>query len=243
MLNLDQRKAKLSTAVKWSLGLLAAVIISPIIFLAIKGLVGLAIAAIVGMGIINFAPVLSMKFANWKLKALKDEARENPIETRQNQALAARARIQAAQKELTIFSAEVKNMSDEIRELHKTEPDDAADMEKQFITVEKNYNRKAQSLTAAIAQVEQFEKATARAAKKWKMAQSMLRINKMMGATADAEMDKILASEALDSVSSAMNLAMAEMETTLYNPDPPSIAHQPSQVIDIPVLQEVKVAR
>ena len=68
---LDIRKARLSSAVKWGLGIAAAVLISPVIFLAVQGLIGLALAGIVGLAIINFAPVLGMKFANWKLKAIK----------------------------------------------------------------------------------------------------------------------------------------------------------------------------
>jgi len=36
-------------------------VISPVIFMVVKGLVGLAI--------INFAPVAGMKFTNWKLPA------------------------------------------------------------------------------------------------------------------------------------------------------------------------------
>ena len=47
--------------------------------------IGLVIAAIVGLAIVMFTPVVAIKFANWRLQAIKAESRANPIETLQNQ--------------------------------------------------------------------------------------------------------------------------------------------------------------
>jgi hypothetical protein len=69
---------------KWAtIGLvgLVGLIVSPIIFLAIQGLVGLVIAGVVGLSIVTFTPWMTMKFANWKVRAIMSEAKENPIET------------------------------------------------------------------------------------------------------------------------------------------------------------------
>lgn len=81
MMDLDNiKRQKLATYAKWGLALLAAAIISPIIFFAVKGLIGLALAGLIGLTIVNFAPVVAMKFANWKVKAITHEAKQNPIE-------------------------------------------------------------------------------------------------------------------------------------------------------------------
>lgn len=224
---------RLSTKVKWLLGLVAAFVVAPVIFMVVKGLIGLAVAGLVGLTIINFAPVAALKFANWKLQGLKGEARANPIETRQNLALEARARIVAAQGELTTFTAEVKNFTDEVKELTKTQPEDAADFADQLRKLQQLLKFKQDGLAAAIRSAEQFEAATARAARKWKVAQSAIRMQRLAGAAADDAMSKILAEESLDSVQTAMNRALAELDTAIAMSAPPAITNQPSTFIDV----------
>jgi hypothetical protein len=71
----------LAKKVQWGLGLAGAAIVSPVIFLAVKGLIGLSIAGLIGVTVWNFAPVVGIKLATWKLRAVKADARNNPIET------------------------------------------------------------------------------------------------------------------------------------------------------------------
>mgnify|MGYP006055801867 FL=1 len=81
MNKIEQIKSSYDKWVKILLIGAASIIVSPIIFFAVKGAVGLALAAFVGLIIVNAAPVVSMKIANWKVKAITSEAKENPIET------------------------------------------------------------------------------------------------------------------------------------------------------------------
>ncbi len=230
--DLDPRKAKIATALKWILGLLAAAVIAPFIFLAIKGLIGLAVAAIIGLAIVNFMPVLSMKMANWKLFAMKGEARSRPIETRQKQAIEARERIQQAEVALTEFSAEVKNFADMVSNLP---PEDAKDFATQLTDLRRLLKFKQDALRTTRDRTEEFEAATARAARKWKVAQAGMRMSKFLGAKSDDALNKILAEEALDSVQTAMNRALAELETAaaMASGDAPALTHQPADVIEM----------
>ena len=86
----DRRRARLTALAKWGIGLAGAVVIAPMVFLAVKGILGLALAGVLGLALVHGAPVAAMKFANWRLRGLKQEARANPIETRQNIAMQAR---------------------------------------------------------------------------------------------------------------------------------------------------------
>lgn len=240
-MDIDPKKLRLAAGVKWALGLAGAVLIAPVVFLAVKGLVGLALAAIVGLAMVNFAPVLSMKFANWKLRGMKDEARTNPIETRQNLAIKARERIAAAEIALTEFSTEVRNFADEVTALSKTQPDDAKDFAEQLANLRLLMQRKQDGLTAARLSADDFEAATARAARKWKVAQSAIRMQRLAGAAADDAMNKILAEESLDAVQSAMNRALAELDTAIAMSSQPALSHQPVDVIEmVPVGQKEK---
>jgi hypothetical protein len=80
-MNIEQKRANYDKWFKIGLVALAALLLSPIIFLVVKGIVGLALAAGIGLIIVNLAPVFSMKLANWKVKGIIAEAKENPIET------------------------------------------------------------------------------------------------------------------------------------------------------------------
>lgn len=231
----DDKKQRLATAVKWGIGLLAAAIIAPVVFLAVQGLVGLIVAGVLGLAIVNFAPVMGMKFANWKLKGLKHEARANPIETRQQIGLQVRARLRDAAQELTTFAAEVLNFADEVKSLRAAQPEDAADFEAQLKALQQLLDLKRRRLQEADAEADAFEQATARAARKWKVAQSAIRMNKLAGADQDAAMDKLLADESLDAVQTAMNRALAELDTALAT-SVPQIEHTPAPVLGAPTL-------
>lgn len=226
----EDKKQRLATAVKWGIGLLAAVIIAPVVFLAVQGLIGLIVAGVLGLAIVNFAPVMGMKFANWKLKGLKHEARANPIETRQQIALQVRARLRDAAQELTTFATEVRNFADEVKSLRVAQPEDAADFELQLSSLQHLLDLKRGRLQEAEAEAEAFENATARAARKWKVAQSAIRMNKLAGADQDAAMDKLLADESLDAVQTAMNRALAELDTALAT-SVPQLGHAPTAVL------------
>ena len=231
----DDKKQQLATAVKWGIGLLAAAIIAPVVFLAVQGLIGVMVAGTLGLALVNFAPVLGMKFANWKLKGLKHEARANPIETRQQIGLQVRARLRDAAQELTTFAAEVLNFADEVKSLRATQPEDAADFEAQLKALQQLLDLKRRRLQEADAEADAFEQATARAARKWKVAQSAIRMNKLAGADQDAAMDKLLADESLDAVQTAMNRALAELDTALAT-SVPQIEHAPATVLGAPTL-------
>lgn len=224
-LGTDQRKARLAAFAKWGLGLTAAVLIAPFIFLAVKGIVGLAVALILGLGIIHGAPVLGMKFANWKLAGMKWAARTNPIETRQNIAVQARQRIDAATEELKVFSTEVRMFSQEVEDLRRAQPEDVADFEEQLIGLQRLLALKTQGIKDATAKANDFEQATQRAARKWKVAQSALRMKKLSGSVVDNEMNKLLAAESLDSVQTAMNSALADLDIVLALQKMPAFEH------------------
>ena len=72
-MNNEQKRAAYDKWIKVGLIGLFALVVSPIIFMVVKGLLGLLVAATVGLVAVNLAPVVSMKIANWKIKAIVAE--------------------------------------------------------------------------------------------------------------------------------------------------------------------------
>lgn len=214
MLPAETRK-KLGTVLTWGGGLLAVGLAAPFIVMTVKGLLGLALALVLGLALVHFAPYLAMKLANLGLKARKHEAATNPIETLQHQVMLAQARLKQAEQELVTFNTERRNFEGEVRTLNYEHPEDAAEFNEQLEALEKLAAYKEQKLAEATTEIKQMEAAIRRASAKWKVAQAAIRMNKLTGQAANSQMDKILQTEAIGSVQTAMNRAMAEMDVAM----------------------------
>ena len=126
------KHARFATISKWALGLVGAVIISPVIFLAIKGVVGLAIAGMVGLVIVNFSPWVGMKLANMKYKLIKHESRTNPVDTLENVYLEKQSQRAEFKSQITAFRAKVAAFSDKVEGFKIMYPNDAVKFETQL---------------------------------------------------------------------------------------------------------------
>lgn len=216
----EERGKKLSAVVKYGLMLAVCFAVAPFIFGAIQGLVGLLVAGAISYTAIELTPWFSRKVANGVMKLLRHEARTNPIETRMNILIDMREKLKQYANEITTFAAEVRNFADEVKALQQTQPEDAADFEEQLRNLHLLLERKKQAYERATAQANEFEVATQRAARKWKVAQSAIRMNKLAGQSKDDMLNKIMAEEALDSVQTAMNRAFAELDTAVAEHGP-----------------------
>lgn len=124
--DLESRRKKVATLAKWGLGLAGAVIISPIVFFAVKGIVGLVLAFVVGQAVIHLAPVFSLKLANLRIKLLTKEVEGNPIETLINLRIEKEKELAHADQQIVEFETEVLNYDDETKVFKKKYPDEAA---------------------------------------------------------------------------------------------------------------------
>lgn len=121
----DQRKRQvIEKVVKWGVGLLGAAVISPIVFLAVKGLVGLLVAFAVGFVAINFAPVFATVVSNLAMKAFVAAIGANPIETMQNLYVEKVGELNQAAKNIRDFETELLNFHDQVTDVRNQYPDD-----------------------------------------------------------------------------------------------------------------------
>lgn len=246
-MNDEERKARLATALKWGLGLGAAVLIAPIVFLAVKGIVGLGLAVLAGLVIINLAPVVSLRLATWRIQGLKGIARNSPIETREKLALDKHAALKKMSESITAYATEVNNFASEVRDLAKQYPDEAAEFENKLQKCMSLLQLQRMKYREAVSALAGFEAATERAKMKWKVAQSAIRMERLSGQQAQSAMDKILADEALDSVESAMNQAFAGLDTSIMEIEAtraaPALPHSQHDVIELTPTKVKEVSR
>lgn len=219
-MNAPFKGSKLATGLKWGLGLGAAVLVAPVVFLAVKGIVGLAAAAVVGLVLINGAPVLAMTLANWKLKGIKYAATSNPVETLQNAYREQDAALDRFRQSITDFRAEVANFSTQVDGFAAQFPQDASKFSAQLEAMNRLLKVRESRYQTARGELQKFAGEIKRAEAIWKMGQAAQRLNKAAGFSDDDFLARIKTETALDSVQSSMNKAFAELETSLMDETP-----------------------
>lgn len=214
---LDIRKQSLATKAKWGLGLAGAVVVAPVAFLAVQGIVGLAIAFVVGSVCINFAPVMSMKLANWKLKAIVSEANANPIETLQNLYIEHRKELEAKGQAIIDFEAEVGNFDDQLIDFRKRP--DCADEVPRYEEISSRMHEGLATMKLCWndfkVQVADLAHKIEKAQAIYKMACAAARVTALSGSAQSQVFDEIKQRVALDSVRSSMNRSFAALNQAI----------------------------
>jgi hypothetical protein len=211
-MNITERKTKIQRYASVGLVALAALVVSPIIFLIIKGVIGLAIAAVVGVAIATTTPVISMKFANWRVRAITNEARENPIETLTNL-------IQAKQRALNVFEESVveavtarADFAIKCSNFSIQYPHRAAEFSKQLESMTIAVDKMKQALSEARDSLVDGNNKLTEMRAYWDMSQAAQVANKATGMDTGDMYEKLKLDTAVDAVYESMNRAFAQLE-------------------------------
>ena len=187
----------------------AAIVVVPLLFtvsFAVLSTMAVASAAIIsafvtaalGMAFVNFLPVMAMKFANWKLKGLKAEARANPIETAQNQLLDWSRNLDDYKDETAERIAQYNALREETIEVAKTDPEGAATFQSRLDSFEQEIKDREENIRTMVDQLDEATAKVQKAAKLWKLEQQF--VKSLSPTEAKASLDRIVLNEALDEV-------------------------------------------
>lgn len=231
----DQRRARLATWAKWGLGIAGAAIVAPAVFLAIKGMVGLIVAGVLGLAIVHGAPVLSMVFANWKIKAVKAEAMRNPVETMQHVYMEKTAAVKAFAKRVEDFATEVRNFGDKLDGFRAQFPAEAPRFQETFSQMQQLLKLRRQRLAETREELLRFDGEIKKADAIWKMSLAASSMHRAAGMTEDSIMQRIKTETAVDAVQSSLNRALSQLETSLSE-ETLAIQNQP-QTIDVQAVE------
>lgn len=242
-MDITARKAKIQKWVTVGLIGLAGLIVSPIVFLAIKGLIGMAIAAVLGLAIITFTPWVSMKFANWRVKAIMHEAGENPIETMINLLAAKREAFEVFKENVTNAVTARDNFKNKCIEFAKKYPSRADEFNQQLVNMTELVARKKQALADAQQSLEIGQHKLEEMKAYWDMSKAAQEANMAAGMDTGDLYEKLKADTAVDAVFDSMNKAFAQLEVAAALDNTPAIAYNKAETLDITVdfKQKVKV--
>ena len=159
MSDVDIRREKLVKQFKFGGLALALLLVVPFLFtlamMAAGTVVAASIAVVGGIVLVNFIPVISMKAANRRLKAMKAEARENPIETAENQLVKMSQQLDAFQQDTASYLAKGKALIDDVAEMRKEDPEGAAAYNDDIKNFEIEAVLRSQKIQAAVTELEE----------------------------------------------------------------------------------------
>lgn len=221
--DIDARKDKME---KWvTIGSLAVVglIVSPIIFLTIQGLVGLAIAAAVGFGIVSFTPWFALKVTNAKYRAIDAErvshlqkvqtaATANPIETMQNMLIQKNKAFVEFRKSVTNAASARDTFKQKCDTFAKKYPARAPEFKKQLDNMVKMVEVKKDALQDAKQMLEAGQLKLEEMQAYWEMSQALQEANQATGMDTGDAFEKLKVDTACDAVFESMNKAFAQLE-------------------------------
>lgn len=200
---------------KWGKIVIAGLIclaVSPIIFSVVKGALGLLVAFVVGSTALAFTPWFTMKLANWKVKAIVAEAKENPIETLINLISEKKQAFRLFKENVTKAVAARETFKNKCDDFARKYPARAPEFQKQLENMTVNVSRLKKSLNDAESAIQQGEDKLEEMKAYWAMSEAAIEANKAAGMDIGDMYAKLKADTAVDAVFDNMNLAFAEME-------------------------------
>lgn len=211
----DLKRKRIETAVKWAAGLIGAVVISPFVFLAVKGIIGLVLAAAIGLLAINFAPVFGVWVANLALKALISAVEANPIETMLNLFSEKSAELSQADANITDFETEVRNYDDQVETFKQQYPAEAESYADIATKMREALVDMKQDQTLARVALKDFDQKIKKAKAIYKMACAAERVVELSGSMQADTFQKIKTEVAFESVQRQLNKSFAQLSTSV----------------------------
>ena len=225
MENENQKQRKI-TIIKWGITIVAVAVAAPVAWLAVSGMVGMALAGAIGIIGINVAPVLALKAANMKYRAIDAEkvqhiqqvqqaAADNPIDTAVTQSQAFKDRGKQQLEAITAYGTEVNNFETMTQGFAKKYPEAAPrykaqlDVMKQALRFKQDKYSELQNNIKLMDEQIEFLRAN------WKMSQALQKANALAGMDSEDPMAQLKTDAAIDSVVNSINRAFAEMDSSV----------------------------
>lgn len=238
-MNNTKKQKQIETITKIIGALVVAFFVGPFIFVTIKGLVGLIIAVAIAAIAFAMLPWFSRAVANWRLKAIKAEAAQNPIETLQNEYASRQGSLETAKTQLSRFASNVSGFKEKLDGFKKTYPQDSAKFDEQLQNMQKRLELGKLKYRDAQKSLSLFESEIERAKALWSMAQAAAEMSKAAGVDMDDFYSKISTETALESVQESMGTAFADLEISLIGEEPkaPVPQESPKGSRQIPIIK------
>lgn len=207
------RGKMISSVLKYGGLIVAGLIIAPIIFTAIKGIIGAAIAVGILFTLNAFGPFLATKISNLATKYFIQEIRENPVESRMNLSSQSWKRLKEMEEQLQIFRREVNNYIREVQPAMKV-PGNEGKYEKAIDVFQKLLAVKMSAWAEHRAKIIEFDRVTEQEVKpNWAATLATDKLNKTAKRMKiDTALFNLINNETVRASEAGMANSMADLE-------------------------------
>jgi len=198
-------------------------LLAPFLFMAVGGLVAAILFVLIGGASMALAPAMSMKFANWRIKAIQAEARRRPIETMTAILIRRQKDLGKLHVKIDKYEAAVQLFRSKVASLKRQYPDEQKVFEEQLEGMETLLKLRRARARDAKMQLEIFEAEIQKQKARYEVAMAALQVERQSKNVDDQEVfDKIKINESLDAVELAVGQSFAQLSSALdelnYNP-------------------------
>jgi hypothetical protein len=198
-------------------------LLAPFLFMAVGGLVAAIVFLVIGGAAMALAPAMSMKFANWRIKAIQAEARRNPIQTMTAVLIRRQQDLGKQNAKIDKYEAAVQLFESKVKSLKRQFPDDQKGFEEQLEGMRKLLALRRERARDAKAQLAVFEAEIDKQKARYEVAMAALQVERQSKNIDDQEVfDKIKINESFDAVELAVGESFAQLSSALdelnYNP-------------------------
>ncbi len=212
---METKKKNLSLILKVVFMLLIGFFVAPFIYTAITGIIGLLIAGAICLPAFYLSTYVADVLANLRIKLIKAEAAKNPIETLQRDFAHRQEMLNNFKQSVINFDAATLTFQDKLDDFKVRFPNDTKKFMDILSKMKKLLSVRQMRYKEAAEEVDKYEDAIERAKAIWNMGQEAAKMNKAAGMSDDDMMNKIRVETAMDSITTSMTTAFAELETSL----------------------------
>lgn len=226
----DPRHLSLSGKLKWGLGVLAVLAFGAVAWLFTLSMISIGIAGTVTLVIVHGAPWLSQKLAHFFLDLRKQDARDNPITNRERISGVNWSKLTQRKAQIEAMSAEVVLWENQINALPE---DERREFERDLKVAQSEVEKQAIAWKSAESAQKDFDKLTEKVARKWKVAQTGLRIKALSQQDKEDRINTILANESAESADRALATAFSSLDAIVEQAQAnrPAISHVHDETI------------
>lgn len=199
-----------------AIGLVAA----PIVAMTIYGIAGLIVAGVLAASAIVFAPIVGDILQNWKLKALKAEARRNPVETLQNELLRRTVLLNEKKDSIELFLGKVQTFKSKMEAFSTRYPAERQRFAEQLEQMQKLGQIKKKNWRLAKVELENFAAEIEKAGAIWEMGQCAADTAESCGMSEEEFYAKIKVETSMDAITESMNRAFSQLELEEMESEP-----------------------
>jgi hypothetical protein len=195
---------------------LVALVVSPIIFMVIKGLVGLAIAGVVGAVLLALMPAFTEKMAQLKFQALKGVISRAPVESLHQRAKERWDELTQQRNTLHEQAASLAEFKKKAEKFNKDYPEEAPQVNEQLAGYEKLFTYRVELFKGAKLETEKFMKVVEKAEAIYEMAVADAKLGKSFNKGKDF-MAIYREKTAFDAIDKANSQALANLRMALID--------------------------